>query len=237
MVGASVYGCSASAPTRSLGTRLACTHVLLTLVLVLVAASQAVCADGARAPDGVAADAAAGSGSEVRRWRRLMAAVANLDEFTKVIRINEHLNRIAYVEDAVLWGRPDYWATPREFLEHGGGDCEDFSIAKYFLLQELGVPVARLRLVYARILATGESHMVLAYFRADESDPLILDNLTDAIRPLSKRDDLLPYYGFNSHGLWLTVASGRFMPAAMPLHFSQWSDLEGRVDADHSRRL
>ena len=211
--------------------------IVILFFVTVVCSPQTVRADAARGPDSVVEGAVAGSGTEILRWRRLMAEVADLDEFTKVTRVNQHLNRIAYVEDAVKWGRPDYWATPREFLEHGGGDCEDFSIAKYFLLQEIGVPVTRLRLVYARIPATGEAHMVVAYFRGDEVDPLVLDNLTDAISPLSKRDDLLPYFGFNSSGLWLTGASGRFLPAATSSRYSQWSDLEGRVAADHSLHL
>ena len=98
------------------------------------------------------------------------------------------------------------------------------------------MPATRLRLAYARHLATGKAHMLLAYFRSDEADPLVLANLTDDIRTLSARDELLPYYGFNGKGLWLTVGSGRFAPTAMPAHFSQWSDLQGLVAVDHSRR-
>lgn len=32
------------------------------------------------------------------------------------------------------------WKTPKEFLIDGEGVCEDFAIAKYFTLLELGIP-------------------------------------------------------------------------------------------------
>ena len=54
------------------------------------------------------------------------------------------LNRLPWVEDAALWGQKDYWVSPFEMLGRNGGDCEDFSIGKYFTLRELGVGDAKL---------------------------------------------------------------------------------------------
>ena len=42
--------------------------------------------------------------------------------------------------------KKDYWATPIEFMGTGAGDCEDYAIAKYFSLINLGIPEDKLRI-------------------------------------------------------------------------------------------
>jgi predicted transglutaminase-like cysteine proteinase len=115
--------------------------------------------------------------------------------------VNGFFNRLPAVTDWVHWGVEDYWATPAEFLASSGGDCEDYAIAKYFTLKELGVPVARLRLVYARTWRSNGAHMVLAYYAAPGADPLIMDNLQGGIESASDRRDLTPVYMFNDDDL------------------------------------
>ncbi|MDE2428876.1 MAG: transglutaminase-like cysteine peptidase, partial [Burkholderiales bacterium] len=104
------------------------------------------------------------------------------------------------------WGVPDYWATPVEFVASWGGDCEDYAIAKYMALKELGIPVERLRITYVRATNIGETHMVLAYYPTPSAEPWILDNLNETIQLASARTDLVPVYSFNDEDLWL--ASG-----------------------------
>lgn len=115
--------------------------------------------------------------------------------------VNGFFNGLPSIEDSVQWRVEDYWATPAEFLSSRGGDCEDYAIAKYFTLKELGVPVSRLRLVYATTWRTRVAHMVLAYYSAPGADPLILDNLDGGIRPAAERPDLVPVYMFNDDDL------------------------------------
>ena len=45
-----------------------------------------------------------------------------------------------------VWGVMDYWETPAEFFQKSG-DCEDFAIAKYFALRDLGFPASQMRIV------------------------------------------------------------------------------------------
>jgi len=115
--------------------------------------------------------------------------------------VNEFFNRLPAVTDWLQWGVEDYWATPAEFLASSAGDCEDYAIAKYFTLKELGVPIARLRLVYAKTWRSSEAHMVLAYYAAPGADPLIMDNLQGSIESASERPDLTPVYMFNDDDL------------------------------------
>lgn len=116
-------------------------------------------------------------------------------------------NRVPYYSDKQHWGVDDYWASPVEMLGSNGGDCEDYSIAKYFSLKKLGVPVENLRITYVRALELNEPHMVLAYYPAPDADPYILDNLTGKLVPASERPDLEPVYSFNDEDLWAAAAT------------------------------
>ncbi len=118
-------------------------------------------------------------------------------------RANGFFNQIPYVTDLKNWGVEDYWATPVEALGSYGADCEDYAIAKFLSLKEIGVPVGRMRITYVRALNIGESHMVLAYYPTPDADPLILDNLVPEVKPASQRPDLEPVYSFNDEDLWL----------------------------------
>ncbi|MBI4206399.1 MAG: transglutaminase-like cysteine peptidase [Betaproteobacteria bacterium] len=110
------------------------------------------------------------------------------------------------MDDIIHWGKEDYWATPIEFLSTNAGDCEDFSIAKYFTLRALGVPDDRLRLTYVKELVQyNQAHMVVAYFPSPDAEPLVLDNINKTIQPASARSDLLPVYSFNGSNLWLAL--------------------------------
>ena len=139
-------------------------------------------------------------------------------------------NRIQYVPDLDLWGVPEYWATPDELIEQGAGDCEDFAIAKYFALIQAGIDEALLKIIYARLLTTGENHMALAY-----DDSLILDNLFDNIMIMAERSDLLPILGFNRAGLW------RFMRGKPKLwtwkygKLARWRGVLGRIQTGGAR--
>jgi predicted transglutaminase-like cysteine proteinase len=123
-------------------------------------------------------------------------------ELELLSHVNRFFNRVPSSTDLALWGVDDYWATPSESVSIGGADCEDYAIAKYFALKELGIPIARLRLVYAKTwLSSQYAHMVLAYYPDPRADPLILDNLAGSIELASNRPDLTPVYSFNDDDL------------------------------------
>ncbi len=124
-------------------------------------------------------------------------------------KMNNFFNQVPYYNDIRHWRVEDYWATPVEMLSTFGGDCEDYSIAKYLSLKELGVPIERLRITYVRAKNIGESHMVLAYYPRPDAEPLILDNLIPELRPASQRTDLEPVYSFNDDDLWLASGANR----------------------------
>jgi predicted transglutaminase-like cysteine proteinase len=141
--------------------------------------------------------------------------------------VNRFFNQFQYREDKDQYGVKDYWATPQEFLGTQQGDCEDFVIAKYFALRQLGVPDSRLYLTYVKALKQNVAHMVLSYFVTPKSIPQILDNYNPQILIASKRQDLLPVYSFNANSLFLSNASaglGKSLPTDK-IKNSKWKKL------------
>lgn len=97
---------------------------------------------------------------------------------SKIDRVNRYVNRVRYVEDRANWRRADYWATPSEFFSRGG-DCEDYVLAKYFLLKELGIPPSKMQIVVMR------DHAVLVVEGSKGST--VLDNQRSKTYPLTRR--------------------------------------------------
>lgn len=166
--------------------------------------------------------------TRILAWRRLVENSKNLPIAEKLKVVNDFFNQLDFVSDIKHWGKEDYWATPIEFLATNGGDCEDFTIAKYFTLRELGVPDEKLRLVYVKALTLNQHHMVLAYYLKPTSIPVILDNLDRELQPASKRNDLKPIYSFNAKNLWLAKEKGRGQLVGGSSRLSLWTDLNNR---------
>jgi predicted transglutaminase-like cysteine proteinase len=166
----------------------------------------------------------------------LIASLAEAGDDTRLTVVNDFFNsRVLFVEDDIVWGVNDYWASPLETLEKGRGDCEDYAIAKYFALLAAGVPVARLRLVYVRAQMGGpggpvQAHMVLAHYAQPNAEPMILDNLIREVRPASQRADLTPVFSFNGEGLW----QGTSGPTAgdPQARLSRWRDVLAKARAE-----
>ena len=148
----------------------------------------------------------------------------------KLILVNDFYNdSIRFIDDIDHWKKKDYWATPMETLVSGGGDCEDFTIAKYYTLLELGVPEEQLHLTYVKTLELNQAHMVLTYFSDKNAIPLVLDNLIASIQPADKRKDLVPVYSFNGTGLWLAKERGKGRLVGGSQRVGLWEDLEKRL--------
>ncbi|MCX7186622.1 MAG: transglutaminase-like cysteine peptidase [Methylophilaceae bacterium] len=170
-------------------------------------------------------------------WQSMMNSIQGKPSDEKIKRVNEFFNRrILWDNDLSIWGQVDYWATPMETIAKGAGDCEDFVIVKYYSLLTLGIQVAKLRLVYveaknSNVITSGnQAHMVLAYYAAPDTEPLIMDNLITEIRPASRRPDLIPVFSFNSDGIYL--GAGVKAGLAENAKLSKWQDLMQRAKVE-----
>lgn len=169
----------------------------------------------------------------VLQWQRMIQTAGTLDDQEKLRLTNDFFNRLSFVSDIEHWGKEDYWATPVQLLASAGGDCEDFSIAKYFTLRQMGIPADRMRLTYVKALELNQAHMVLTYYSKPGVDPLVLDNLINDIRTSSSRTDLLPVYSFNGNGLWLVKARGMDQHVGNPDRLSRWQEVIARISDEH----
>ncbi len=163
-------------------------------------------------------------------WQQLIDSSKKLGEKEKLERVNSFFNQqIEFVDDDFLWGLNDYWATPLEVLSKGAGDCEDYAIAKYFTLRELGVADSKMRITYVKALELNQAHMVLTFFETPRSIPLVLDNLIPAIKVATSRRDLLPVYSFNGSGLWLAKTRGGGKRVGGSSRLDKWGKLKERM--------
>ena len=159
----------------------------------------------------------------IQAWEAQIKASGSSSERDKLTEVNRFFNRqIRFTDDIRLWKQNDYWATPIEMLVKGEGDCEDYSIAKYFTLRRLGIPSDKLRITYVKALNYNQAHMVLTYYASPGAEPLVLDNLINEIKPASQRKDLLPVYAFNAEGLYLPGSTSRKSDSKK---LSRWQDI------------
>ncbi|WP_203140903.1 transglutaminase-like cysteine peptidase [Marinobacter mangrovi] len=165
------------------------------------------------------------------QWQQLQKLASHAPVRRQLRLVNSFFNQVKFVNDIEHWGMEDYWATPVEMLATDGGDCEDFSIAKYLTLRALGVPDDQLRITYVKALELNQAHMVLAWYKTPNADPLILDNLINEIRPASERNDLEPVYSFNGEGLWLQQKGGGADAERIGNadKLKNWTDLNNRL--------
>ena len=145
----------------------------------------------------------------LRSWRQLQIAAAPLARMDKLHAVNRFFNRWPYKTDRELYGRREFWASPSEFMARSG-DCEDYAIAKFFALRQLGFGSDELRIVvlYDRIRNIG--HAVLAVY--EPNDILILDSLSNFITSHMRYRHYIPQYSMNETTRWAHVDHNRAIP-------------------------
>lgn len=165
-------------------------------------------------------------------WEELMRTHRDSPEREKLQMVNAYFNELPWLSDEEHWGKRDYWATPLEMLGTYGGDCEDYSVAKFITLVHMGVDPKRMRITYVRAPKLRQPHMVVAYYAQPGAQPLILDNLIPQIKPGSQRSDLIPVYSFNTAGLWASKADGETRRVGASSRLSAWRDVSRRLRED-----
>jgi predicted transglutaminase-like cysteine proteinase len=153
-----------------------------------------------------------GAARGLKRWLARTGASGETDRRTQVAAINSWVNgQIAYTDDRALYRQSDFWASSRETLRRGKGDCEDYAILKMDLLSALGIDRDKMILVVARDLVRNADHAVLVVQLAD--GPVVLDNATDRLLDGRLANDYRPIMSFASNGKWL---HGYAVAAAAP---------------------
>lgn len=135
-------------------------------------------------------------------WQQALAEAGDRPPMEQLQRINAFFNRWPYRLDQDVYRRSDYWALPLEFLRKSG-DCEDFSIVKYFALRELGFSSGQLRIVVLKDNIRGVAHAVLAVYL--DGEVYVLDNLSDLVFSHAMYEHYVPQYSVNESSRWAHV--------------------------------
>ncbi|HSG29784.1 MAG TPA: transglutaminase-like cysteine peptidase, partial [Candidatus Krumholzibacterium sp.] len=136
------------------------------------------------------------------KWQSMRREAMDLPPMKKMKKVNAFINRWPYRLDSDIYGRADYWATPREFLTLSG-DCEDYAIAKYFALRQLGFEPEALRIVVVMDTIRNLPHAVLVVYESGEA--YLLDNLSDLVLPHTRYMHYQPQYSVNESYRWMHV--------------------------------
>jgi len=130
---------------------------------------------------------------------RELAMLKDAPLLAKVEAVNTHYNKVRYIEDKNNYGTSDYWAMPVEFTRVGG-DCEDYVLAKYAALKELGVSEDKLRMVILQDTLKNLPHAILVVYTADGAK--FLDNQFKTVKDVDGFTRYAPIYSINRTGWW-----------------------------------
>ncbi len=151
-------------------------------------------------------------GQAVRRLNSLLLQMEELIELPEdqiVITVNRFFNQLEYRPDIKTRNKKDYWASRMEFLGKGQGDCEDYAVAKFLTMVQLGVPGEKLFLTYVKAVGYPDAaHLVVTYYKETGTVPLVLDNYIKKILPATQRTDLVPVYSFTANDLYIQKQYG-----------------------------
>jgi len=140
------------------------------------------------------------SNCDMHEWQALVDGLRSRARGDQIHLVNLELNRRAYVLDPINWGVADYWASPAQFFRKNG-DCEDYSIAKYMSLRDLGVKPQDMRIVVLNDENLKIPHAVLAVRNA--GDELILDNQVNRVVSHRIIRHYRPIFSINEDAWWL----------------------------------
>lgn len=144
----------------------------------------------------------------VETIQSVLAALEARDELDFVRQTHVLFSLFNYLDDEATHGTSDYWTTLEEFLRQGGGDCEDFALAKFQVLVQGGVASNRLRLAYTVDPKTLVKHMVLLYVPGQLDQALVLDsNHPNNLIPLDSYNQDVAF-SFNAKELTIHRKSG-----------------------------
>jgi len=138
----------------------------------------------------------------LKDYVRFLNTLEKYDEKKKIIKVNNYLNGLVSKYDAYNYNSEEHWATPFEFLSKGGGDCEDYVIAKKYTLEKVGISSKDLYLGVVKEKLIGGDHMVLNLHVDKSKPPVVLDNLSFKVLPSDKRTDLDFIFIFNETGFF-----------------------------------
>jgi predicted transglutaminase-like cysteine proteinase len=145
---------------------------------------------------------------KLKALRHVLLKGATLDPDRQLSLVNRYINKRRYKRDrrrlspsVVPGGEAElrnHWSTLLDFLQRGG-DCEDYAVAKYFLLRELGFPAADMRVLVTWERSARDYHAVLAV-RRDNGSSWLLESDNTIVKGSQRHYRFI--YALNEEGIW-----------------------------------
>lgn len=135
-------------------------------------------------------------------WRNAAATLEALPLHQRLARANSFVNRaISFRSDLSATGRGDSWITPAQLFRTGTGDCEDYALAKYWLLRAAGVPEEDMYVMVVADLIARADHAYLAVRVGNGF--VLLDSRTDEVLSPSEVVDITPLITVGAQGTYM----------------------------------
>lgn len=146
--------------------------------------------------------------SALTAWANMVETLRapQVETLQKLTVINRYFNRFSWRSDRQRWQSDDHWSSSFDTIRKQQGDCEDLSIAKFSTLLALGFKEEQLQLHYVFSRTIKSSHMVVSV-HLENGQKVLLDSLSDNLKPMNQRTDLQAVYSFNRDGLWIPKLS------------------------------
>lgn len=135
-------------------------------------------------------------------WRDLKAKLEKMAPLEQLKAVNSFWNQCPYRLDIDNYKKEDYWATPTEFRQKSG-DCEDYSIAKYYTLRQIGYTHDQMRIVVIKENIRNFVHAILAVYIDNKA--YILDNLSNTVLEHERYKNYIPQFSVNEENRWAHV--------------------------------
>lgn len=137
---------------------------------------------------------------KLKGLRHILLRGQDLTPEQQVRLVNRYINKQRYKDDRIRSQSVagNQWETLTEFLQNGG-DCEDFAVAKYFVLREFGVEAEDMRIVIGKEPQRATHHAMLAVNFDD--DVWLLEN-DNTIYRNGDQDINRFVYAVNEKGIW-----------------------------------
>jgi len=141
-------------------------------------------------------------GGDAASWRRTATNLADGPLRQRLARANAFVNnQIRFRSDVAATGQRDSWISPDQLFRTATGDCEDYALAKYWLLSAAGVPEEDMFVMVVADLIARADHAYLAV-RVGEGF-VLLDSRTDMILSPEAVDDIVPLITIGASGAYL----------------------------------
>lgn len=133
-------------------------------------------------------------------WKRLLADARASAPLAQLELVNRFINKHPYITDPVNWGVDDYWTSIGQFFAKDG-DCEDYAIAKFYTLRELGWDNEQMRIVVLQDQNLKVAHAILVVQAGERT--LVLDNQINQVVEAAAIRHYRPIFSLNETHWWL----------------------------------